>query len=145
MSRRSERTSKLIQREISGLLEREVNDPRLSKLISVTEVTLSPDLKHAKIFVSTLGSGINNKEDMLAGFNNASGFLRKELASHLKLKYTPQLSFHYDDSIERGARLLKLIGELSTDEDDKISSHNSSRINKGGNNGTNKRSHHRCW
>jgi ribosome-binding factor A len=130
MSRRSERTSKLIQREISGLLEREVNDPRLSKLISVTEVTLSPDLKHAKIFVSTLGSEINNKEDMLAGFNNASGFLRKELASHLKLKYTPQLSFHYDDSIERGARLLKLIGELSTDEDDKISSRNSSRIKK---------------
>ncbi|HUS04522.1 MAG TPA: 30S ribosome-binding factor RbfA [Dehalococcoidia bacterium] len=115
MSRRSERTSKLIQREISGLLEREVNDPRLSRLISVTEVTLSPDLKYAKIFVSTLGSEIN-KDDMLAGFNNASGFLRKELALHLKLKYTPQLSFHYDDSIERGARLLKLIGELTTTE-----------------------------
>ena len=131
MSRRSERTSKLIQREISGLLEREVNDPRLSKLVSVTEVTLSPDLKHAKIFVSTLGSKID-KEDLLAGFNNASGFLRKELASHLRLKQIPQLSFHYDDSIERGARLLKLIGELSTDTDDKISSHNSLRINKGG-------------
>jgi ribosome-binding factor A len=116
MSRRSERTSKLIQREISELLEREVNDPRLSKLISVTEVALSPDLKYAKIFVSTLGSEINNKEEMLAGFNNASGFLRKELASHLKLKYTPQLSFHYDDSIERGARLLKLMGDLTTTE-----------------------------
>lgn len=131
MSRRSERTSKLIQREISGLLEREVNDPRLSKLVSVTEVTLSPDLKHAKIFVSTLGSKID-KEDLLAGFNNASGFLRKELAAHLRLKQIPQLSFHYDDSIERGARLLKLIGELSTDEDDKISSRKSLRINKGG-------------
>ena len=116
MSRRSERTSKLIQREISGLLEREVNDPRLSKLISVTEVTLSPDLKYAKIFVSTLSSEINNKEEMLAGFNNASGFLRKELASHLKLKYTPQLSFHYDDSIERGARLLELMGEITSTE-----------------------------
>jgi ribosome-binding factor A len=131
MSRRSERTSKLIQREISGLLEREVNDPRLSKLVSVTEVTLSPDLKYAKIFVSTLGSKID-KEDLLAGFNNASGFLRKELAAHLRLKQIPQLSFHYDDSIERGARLLKLIGELSTNEDDKISSRNSLRINKGG-------------
>jgi ribosome-binding factor A len=131
MSRRSERTSKLIQREISGLLEREVNDPRLSKLVSVTEVTLSPDLKYAKIFVSTLGSKIN-KEDLLAGFNNASGFLRKELAAHLRLKQIPQLSFHYDDSIERGARLLKLIGELSTDEDDKISSRNSLHVNKGG-------------
>jgi ribosome-binding factor A len=144
MSRRSERTCKLIQREISGLLEREVNDPRLCKLISVTEVSLSPDLKHAKVYVSTLGTEIN-KEDLLAGFNNASGFLRKELAAHLRLKQIPQLSFHYDDSIERGARLLKLIGELNTTEDDKISSRNSFRINKGGNNGTNKRSHNRCW
>jgi ribosome-binding factor A len=125
MSRRSERTSKLIQREISELLEREVNDPRLCKFISVTEVTLSPDLKHAKIFVSTLGTEIN-KEDLLAGFNNASGFLRKELAAHLRLKQIPQLSFCYDDSIERGARLLKLIGELSADKDDKISSRKSS-------------------
>lgn len=113
MSRRIERTSKLIQREISEMLERQVNDPRLSKLISVTEVTLSPDFRHAKIFVSTLGDNID-KENMLASFNNASGFLRRELASHLKLKHTPQLSFHYDDSIERGARLLKLIGELTT-------------------------------
>lgn len=116
MSRRSERTGKLIQREISVLLEREVSDPRLIRLISVTEVTLSPDLRHAKVFVSTMGSEIN-KEDMLAGFNNASGFLRKELASHLKLRYTPHLSFHYDDSIERGARLTELIGEIAkTDE-----------------------------
>jgi ribosome-binding factor A len=113
MSRRSERTSKLIQREISELLERVVNDPRLSKLISVTEVSLSPDLKHAKVYISALCNEINSKEDILAGFNNASGFLRKELAAHLKLKYTPQLSFHYDDSIERGARLLKLMGELN--------------------------------
>jgi ribosome-binding factor A len=131
MSRRSERTSKLIRREISELLEREVNDPRLSKFISVTEVTLSPDLKHAKIFVSTLGTEIN-KEDLLAGFNNASGFLRKELAAHLRLKQIPQLSFYYDDSIERGARLLKLMGELSSDQDDTISPRNSLRIKKGG-------------
>lgn len=142
MSRHSERISKLIQREISGLLEREVNDPRLSKFVSVTEVTISPDLKHAKIYVSTLGTEIN-KEDLLAGFNNASGFLRKELAAHLRFKQVPQLSFYYDDSIERGARLLKLMSELSTEKDDKISSRNSCRINKGGNNGTNKRSHNR--
>ena len=116
MSRHSERTSKLIQREISALLEREVNDPRLCKLISVTEVTLSPDLKHAKIFVSTLSSEINNKQDILAGFNNAAGFLRRELASRLKLKHTPELSFHYDDSIERGARLIKIMGEITTND-----------------------------
>jgi len=142
MSRRSERTSKLIQREISVLLEREVNDPRLSKFVSVTEVTLSPDLKHAKVYVSTLGSEMN-KEDLLAGFGKASGFLRKELAAHLGLKQMPELSFHYDDSIERGARLLELMSELSTQKDDKISSPNKLPIDKGGKNGTNKRSHNR--
>jgi len=115
MSRHSERTGRLIQREISALLERQVNDPGLSNLISVTGVSLSPDLKYAKVFVSTLGSE-TNREDMLAGFNRASGFLRKELASHLGLKHTPELSFHYDDSIERGARLLKLMGDLTTGE-----------------------------
>ncbi|MFP3898685.1 MAG: 30S ribosome-binding factor RbfA [Dehalococcoidia bacterium] len=115
MSRRSERTGRLIQREISELLERQVNDPRLSRLISVTEVTLSPDLKHAKVFVSTLGSEMN-KEDMLAGFNRASGFLRKELALHLRLRHTPELSFHYDDSMERGAKLLSLMRELTDTE-----------------------------
>jgi len=142
MSRRSERTSKLIQREISALLEREVNDPRLSKFVSVTEVTLSSDLMHAKVYVSTLASEVN-KEDLLAGFNKASGFLRKELATHLRLKQMPELSFHYDDSIERGARLLKLMGELSSKKDDTISSANSPRINKGGRNGTNKRGNNR--
>jgi ribosome-binding factor A len=64
------------------------------------------------VYVSTLGTEIN-KADLLAGFNNASGFLRKELAAHLRLKQIPQLSFHYDDSIERGARLLKLMGGLT--------------------------------
>jgi len=124
------------------LLEREVNDPRLSKFVSVTEVTLSPDLKHAKVYVSTLGSEMN-KEDLLAGFGKASGFLRKELAAHLGLKQMPELSFHYDDSIERGARLLELMSELSTQKDDKISSPNKLPIDKGGKNGTNKRSHNR--
>ena len=116
MTRRSERTGKLIQQKISQVLERQVNDPRLSKLISVTGVSVSPDLKYAKIFVSTLGDE-TNKRDMLAGLNNASGFLRKELASHIKMRCIPQLSFHYDDSIERGIRLLELIGQVTTNPD----------------------------
>ena len=110
MTRRSERTGELIKHEISRLLEREVNDPRLTGLISVTEVSLSPDLKHAKVFVSALQN--ENRKEMLEGFNTASGFLRRELASHLKLRYVPKLSFYYDDSIERGTKLLKLIGDL---------------------------------
>jgi ribosome-binding factor A len=142
MSRHSERTSKLIQREICALLEREVNDPRLSKFVSVTEVILSPDLRHAKVYVSTLSSEMN-REDLLAGFSKASGFLRKELAAHLRLRQMPEISFHYDDSIERGARLLELMDELSIQKDDKMSSHSRLRAGKGGRNGANKRSHSR--
>jgi ribosome-binding factor A len=108
----------------------------------VTEVIVSPDLQYAKVYVSTLETE-TNKEDLLAGFNNASGFLRKELAAHLRLRQVPQLSFHYDDSIERGARLLKLISELGTDKDDKISSRNGLPTDKGGKNGTDKRGHNR--
>ena len=107
MKRRSERTGELIKREISRLLEREVNDPRLGKLISITEVSLSPDLKYAKVFVSVLGE--ENKEEVLAGFKVASGFLRRKLVSHLNLKCAPELRFYYDDSIERGSRLLELM------------------------------------
>ena len=112
MSRRTERLNKVIKQEISRLLEREVNDPRLSNSISVTEVSVSPDLKYAKVSVSILGNE-TDKIEMLAGFNAASGFLRKKLASHLKLRCVPQLSFHYDNSIEQGARLLKLIEQAS--------------------------------
>lgn len=115
MSRRTERLNKVIKQEISKLLEREVNDPRLSNLISVTQVSLSTDLKYAKIFVSLLGNE-TNKTEMLAGFNAASGFLRRELASRMRLRYAPQLSFHYDDSIERGARLLELIRRVSNNK-----------------------------
>jgi ribosome-binding factor A len=142
LSRRSERTCSLIQREISSLLERQVNDPRLSKFVSVTEVTVSPDLKYAKVYISTL-SGEANREDLLAGFNNASGFLRRELSTRIRLRQIPQLSFHYDDSIERGARLLKLMGELGTGESARIDSGRSVDTNKGGNDGTNKRGHNR--
>ncbi len=112
MSRRTERLNKVIKQEISRLLEREVNDPRLSNSISITEVSVSPDLKYAKVFVSILGNE-TDKTEMLAGFNAASGFLRKKLTSHLKLRCVPQLSFHYDNSIEQGARLLKLIEQAS--------------------------------
>ncbi len=115
MTRRCERISKLIQREIGGLLNREVNDPRLGELISVTGVSLSPDLKYAKIFVSILGNE-TNKRDMLAGFNTASGFLRRELAPRLKMRCVPQLSFSYDDSIERGAKLLNLMEQAFVED-----------------------------
>jgi ribosome-binding factor A len=113
MARRIERVSSLMRHEISELLQREVKDPRLSKFVAVTEVSTSPDLRYAKVFVSCLGSE-EEKKEMLKGLEAAANFLRNQLAKRLRLRRIPELSFHWDDSIERGSRLLQLIDELST-------------------------------
>ena len=114
MAHRIERVNSLIREEISQLLQREVKDPRLDNFISVTEVSTSSDIKYAKVFVSFIG----DKEDMQEILNvltSASGFFRKELGNRLKLRYVPELSFQWDDSIERGDHLLQLIDEVVSD------------------------------
>lgn len=120
MTRRTDRVSNLIRQEISELLREQVNDPRLSSLISITKVSTSRDLGHAKVFISTLGDE-TNKSELLQGFTAASGFLRRELARRLSLRHMPELSFHFDDSIERGAEVLRLIEQVtsnSTEDED---------------------------
>ena len=115
MTRRTERVSSIIQQEISELLREQINDPRLTNFISITKVSTSPDLRHAKVFISTLGDEVN-KNDILQGFIAASGFIRRQLANRLKLKHMPELSFHLDDSIERGADVLRLIEQVTSSD-----------------------------
>ena len=122
MTRRTERISSVIQQEISDLLIEQVNDPRLTSLISITRVSTSPDLKHAKVFISALGDKVD-KNEILHGFTAASGFLRKQLANRLRLKHMPELSFHFDDSIERGAEVLKLIDQVVSEDTDNQDEH----------------------
>lgn len=122
MTRRTERISNLIRQEISDLLREQVNDPRLSSFISITRVSTSPDLRHAKVFVSALG-GKTSKNEVLQGFTTASGFFRKELARHLRLKHVPELSFHFDDTIERGAKVLRLIEQVASDDTEDENEH----------------------
>ena len=117
MTRRAERVSNLIRQEICQLLQEQVNDPRLSGLISVTKISTSPDLKQAKVYVSVLGEQAT-KNDILQGFKSASGFFRRELSKRLILRFIPKLSFEYDDSIEHGAKVLKLIEQVTTDSID---------------------------
>lgn len=112
MTRRTERINNLIRQEISDLLRRQVKDPRLNTFISVTKVITSPDLRHAKVLVSVFGDEAQRKE-VLDVFSVASGFFRRELAHRLTLRRIPELSFHTDDSIEQGAKILRLINELS--------------------------------
>ncbi len=113
MAHRIERINSLIRQEISELLRRQVKDPRLGNLIAVTDVSTSPDLKHAKIFVSRIGSE-EEKQETLSVLAAASGFFRNELAKRLRLRHIPELNFQRDDSIERGDYLLQLIDEVSS-------------------------------
>jgi len=112
MAHRIERVGNLIRHEITELLQRQVKDPRLGNFVTVTEVSISPDLRYAKVFVSCIGSE-EVKRDTLSGLAAASGFLRNQLSKRLRLRRIPELSFHWDDSIERGAHLLQLIDEVS--------------------------------
>ncbi len=115
MAHRIERVNSLIRQEISDVLRRQVKDPRLGNFIAVTEVVTSADLKHARVFVSYMGND-EEKQETLNVLTSASGFFRKELAKRLKLRYTPELTFKWDDSIERGDRLLQLIDAVTSEE-----------------------------
>jgi len=115
MTRRTERLNHLIQAEISDLLQKHINDPRLNGLISVTGVEISSDLKNARISFSTLGGSLD-RADVLKGFKSAAGFLRRELAHRLNIRVTPELSFEFDDSIEHGVDLVNLIDRVAAED-----------------------------
>ena len=114
MTHRIEQVNKLMRRELSELLQHQVKDPRLGALITVTEVSTSPDLKYAKVFVSNIGSEEENRE-ILGVLSAASGYLRNEMSQRLKLRRIPELSFRWDDSIKHGDHILKLIEQTTGD------------------------------
>lgn len=89
----------------------ELKDPRIG-FVTLTGVETSPDLRQAKVFVSVLGNE-RKREQTLAGLASAHGVLQARLASELRMKRTPQLSFEYDRSVEEGVRMSKLIDELA--------------------------------
>lgn len=94
----------------------ELKDPRIG-LVTVTGVDTTPDLRHATVYVSVLGSG-RKRRATLAGLEAAHGVLQSRLARELRMKRTPQLTFQYDPSVERGVRMSQLIDELAPDDDD---------------------------
>jgi ribosome-binding factor A len=111
LSHRIERVNQLIRKELSDLLCRYVKDPRLGNFITVTDVEVSNDLHYAKVFVSFLGTERERKEALNA-LQSASGYFHNELAQRLQMRRIPQISFHWDDSIERGSRILDLIDRI---------------------------------
>jgi ribosome-binding factor A len=115
MSLRTARVNELLRAELSDLILREVKDPRVGEgLVTITEIRVSPDLRHATVFVSHLGSD-EEREHALEGLQRAAPFLHRELVQRLRMRAVPQLVFRFDPSIERGARLSDLIRKVSNE------------------------------
>ena len=111
---RPQKLGDLIQRELSELLQRELRDPRVG-MITITGVDVSPDFSHAKVFFTVLEK--QRLEDARDGLRRAAGFLRSQLARRIKLYSTPELRFEYDESVERGDRLSRLIDSVTRKDD----------------------------
>ncbi|MFW5873112.1 MAG: 30S ribosome-binding factor RbfA [Bacillota bacterium] len=115
MSRnRKRRLSELLKEEISDIILKEVKDPRIG-FVSVNDVELSGDLRHAKIFVSVIGDQ-TERDDTMDGLKKATGFIRKLVGERITVYHTPELVFKYDDSIEHGIHISNLIKEVRKEE-----------------------------
>ena len=115
MSRRVDRVNELLRLEISQLLARQVKDPRLSGVITITEVKAAPDLRTALVLVSVMGDD-ETKKTALAGIQSAAKFIRRELRDRVSLRYVPFLSFTLDDSLETSDRLIGMLNQIHLDQ-----------------------------
>jgi ribosome-binding factor A len=112
---RPERVAETIKREMAEILTNRLRDPRLSGMISVTDVEVTPDLSQATIYVSMLAQDAE-RERALETLAHSAGFVRRELAPRLGLREVPEIRFQLDDSIERGARVEDLLRRLASGE-----------------------------
>jgi ribosome-binding factor A len=111
-SRRVSRVSSLIKREVSQMLLSEIKDDRVGVgMVSVTDVDVSGDLQHAKIFVSIYGTQ-EAKAQTMEGLKSSTGFVRRELGQRINLRRTPEVVFLEDTSLERGDRMLNLLNQI---------------------------------
>lgn len=108
-----------IMRELSGLI-RTLKDPRVQGMISITRTETTADLRYCTVYVSPLDKG--DVKEVIKGLKSASGFLRRELGHNMSLRYTPELIFVADDSIERGTRIIKMINDISAQDAEKAAS-----------------------
>ncbi len=112
-SNRIRRISEEIKKVVSSMLINGIKDPRITSMISVTDVEVTNDLRYAFVYISTLGG---NKEESLEGLNSARGFIRREVGKEIKLRYIPEIVFKIDDSIERGMYMDELIKNVNKND-----------------------------
>ena len=110
MSQRTERVDELLRQEIGSIITRDVADPRVG-FATVTSVETTPDLRHAKVWISVIGQPAE-REATVAALRRAMPFVRHELGTRLRIKRIPDLHVHLDDTAERGTRVLQLLSEL---------------------------------
>ena len=108
MTRRIDRVNELLRSELSQLIARELKDPRVSGVITITEVVASSDLRSARVYVSVMGGDAEQRE-ALEGIRSAASFLRRELRERINLRHAPHMTFLLDDSIAEGDRVLRLL------------------------------------
>ncbi|HHY46682.1 MAG TPA: 30S ribosome-binding factor RbfA [Firmicutes bacterium] len=111
---RADRLAQLIRDEVSDILQRGLKDPRLG-FVSVTDVEVSGDLSHAKVFVSLMGTE-EEEAASLQALESATGFIRTELARRIRLRRVPEIVFKPDRSIARGARIFQLLSEIAKEK-----------------------------
>jgi ribosome-binding factor A len=109
MAERMRRVNEAVREVVSARLAEGLRDPRIG-FVTVTSVETSPDLRHARVFVSVLGDA-EQREATMAGLGSAHGVLQLAVARELRMKHTPTLEFLFDESIERGMRITELLGD----------------------------------
>jgi ribosome-binding factor A len=119
MSHRPEKVREFIKEQVSEIIQQKLKDPRIG-FVSVTDVEVTGDLRHAKIFVSVLGDD-QAKTDTMTGLASAIRYVRGELGRRLQMRFTPEILFRLDESIERGTRVMSLIREVSEEKPDERS------------------------
>ncbi|HLD69954.1 MAG TPA: 30S ribosome-binding factor RbfA [Candidatus Omnitrophota bacterium] len=119
---RMQRVNEQVKREIGMIIQRELSDPRLG-FVTITGAQVSPDLKYAKIFFSVLG-GTKELENAKNGLNSAKSMIRRILGANLTIRYTPELEFLYDDSIQKSDRINQTLEELNNESGKNKPDHN---------------------
>lgn len=109
---RGGRINEEVRREISVIIRDEIKDPRMTAMVSITEVKVTKDLRYAKVFVSIYGKSEEEKKETFAALKSASGYIRKEVSQRMNLRNTPQMLFELDDSISYSMKIEELIEKV---------------------------------
>ena len=115
-SNRMDKINEEIKKELSLVIDNKLKNPHITGMVSVTKVKTSPDLRYARVYISLLNC--KNVKETMDGLKSAAGFMRTELARRVNLRYTPELRFEIDDSMEYGARIENILKEIIPKNDE---------------------------